>query len=221
MKTAMRSLFALGVVTLAGCASGPPVPDWQMNAHGAVERATVAELEGNQRVAEAEWRRARLETARTARPDLVARVELSRCALRQAGLAMEPCAGFDALAQDTAPAEQAYARYLQAQPLAADLPLLPAAHRPVANALLQPGAAGHNVVRAVEDPVTRLVAASVWFRAGRADPALVQLAVDTASAQGWRRALLAWLQVQAQVAEPAGDKTLADQARRRAALLGP
>jgi hypothetical protein len=192
-----------------------------MNAHGAVERATVAELEGNQRVAEAEWRRARLETARTARPDLMARVELIRCALQQAGLAMEPCTGFDALAQDAAPAEQAYARYLRAQPLTADMPLLPASHRPVANALLQSGAVGSNAVRSVEDPVARLVAASVWFRAGRADPALVQVAVDTASAQGWRRALLAWLQVQAQVAEQAGDKTLAERARRRAALLGP
>jgi hypothetical protein len=220
MKTVMRSLFALGLVALAGCAGSPPAPDWQMNAHGAVERATVAELEGNQRVAEAEWRRARQETARTARPDLLARVELSRCALRQAGLAMEPCTGFEALVQDAAPAEQAYARYLQAQPLAADVSLLPAVHRPVASALLQPGVSGSNLVRSVEDPVARLVAASVWFRAGRADPVLAQLAVDTASAQGWRRALLAWLQVQAKVAEQAGNKTLAEQALRRAALLG-
>ncbi|GAB3187758.1 hypothetical protein [Hydrogenophaga aquatica] len=221
MKTQMRLVFTLCAVALAGCAGGPPAPDWQMNAHGAVERATVAELEGNQRVAEAEWRRARQETARTARPDLVARVELSRCALRQAGLVMEPCAGFDALAQDAAPAEQAYARYLQAQPQAADVALLPVAHRPVANALLQTGVAGGNVLRAVGDPVARLVAASVWLRAGRADPDMVRLAVDTASAQGWRRSLLAWLEVQARVAEQAGDQAQADQARRRAALLAP
>ena len=56
--------------------------------------------------------RARAEVARTGQVALVARLELLRCATRVASLVVEPCAGFDALAQDAAPADQAYARYL-------------------------------------------------------------------------------------------------------------
>jgi hypothetical protein len=44
-------------------------------------------------------------------------------------------------------------------------------------------------------------------------------AVDTASAQGWRRPLLAWLNVQLQRAEKAGDAQEADRLRRRLALV--
>jgi hypothetical protein len=58
----------------------------------------------------------------------------------------------------------------------------------------------------------------VLFRAGRASPAVVRQAVDTASAQGWRRPLLAWLGVQAQLAEKGGDAEEAARLRRRIAL---
>jgi hypothetical protein len=42
--------------------------------------------------------------------------------------------------------------------------------------------------------------------------------MDTASAQGWRRPLLAWLNVQAQRAEQGGDSEEAARLRRRIAL---
>jgi hypothetical protein len=69
------------------------------------------------------------------------------------------------------------------------------------------------------EPLTRLVAAAVVFQAGRASPALVTLAVDTASAQGWRRPLLAWLSVQARLAELAGQTDELQRLRRRMDLL--
>jgi hypothetical protein len=40
---------------LAGCGSNPPVPDWQMNAHSSIERATAAYMSGNARVEAAEF----------------------------------------------------------------------------------------------------------------------------------------------------------------------
>jgi hypothetical protein len=59
----------------------------------------------------------------------------------------------------------------------------------------------------------------VLFRTGRASPQLVALAVDTASQQGWRRPLLAWLGVQAQRAQRAGAREEAERIRRRMALI--
>ena len=76
---------------------------------------------------------------------------------------------------------------------------------------------GGPALQSIADPVSRLVAAAVLLRTQRADPAVLQIAVDTASAQGWRRAVIAWLGVQAQRAEQAGATDEAQRLRRRMA----
>lgn len=200
---------------LAGCANKPPEPEWEMNAHGSAQKALDAYLSGNARVEKLEWERARAEVARTGRPDLLARLELLRCAAQVASLVVEPCAAFEALRQDAAPPERAYADHLAGRALAApDVALLPAAQRAVATQ----GASGA-ALAAIEDPLSRLVAAGVLLQAGRADPAVIATATDTASAQGWRRPLMAWLLLQLQRAEAAGDKDAAERLRRRVAVV--
>lgn len=200
--------------TLAACSSTPPPPDWQMNAKASLERATAAYLAGNSRLEALEFNRARTELARTGRADLLARAELTRCAARVASLVFEDCPGYAALAQDAPPAEQAYAAYLAGKATPQDAALLPAAQR---EALAGDGSG--KALNALPDPVSRLVAAGVLLRSGRAQPALFGVAVDTASAQGWSRPLLAWLNVQAQRADAAGEANEAARLRRRIATI--
>ena len=194
------------IASLAGCASGPPPPDWQMNAKSALERATAAYLAGNSRVAVLEFERARAELARTGRADLLARALLTECAVRVASLELDDdCTGFARLAADAGPAERAYAAYLVGRTDAQqDLTLLPEAQRQI-----QPAA--------IADPLARLVSMGVRLRRGETVDAT--LAVDTASAQGWRRPLLAWLHQQLRQAEAEGDGAGAERARRRMALV--
>ena len=211
----MGVLFLLG-----GCASKPPVPDWQLNAKGATERFVAAYMSGNARVEAAEFDRARSDTSSTGRVDLLAKVELIRCASRVASVVFEPCAGFERLRQDAPAAERAYADYLAGVLQPQDIALLPATQRAAAaaaatGATSAPQAAG---LKGSSDPLSQLVAAGVLLRTGRASPALLQQAVDIASAQGWRRPLLAWLGVQAQRAEQAGDSQEALRLRRRIEL---
>ena len=201
---------------LSACASGQKVPDWAINEQGAAERATGAYLSGNTRVADAEWRRARDEVSRTARPDLRARLELARCAAQVAALDASPCSGYDAVAQDAAAPEQAYAAYLSGQQTAADVALLPKAQQAVAVQSPEQAAAA---LAAIPDPLSRLVAAGALAVRGPLPMAVVQQAVDTASAQGWRRALLAWLLNQQRLAQEQGDTALAAQVQRRLDLL--
>jgi hypothetical protein len=131
----MRRVFCAALVAfgLAACGNNPPVPDWQMNARGALERAQEAYLSGDSRIEGVEFARARTEVARTGRADLLARLELARCATRVASLVLEVCAGFEALRADAAPPERAYAAYLAGQAGApAGVALLPEQHRPFA-----------------------------------------------------------------------------------------
>jgi len=213
MRLFSRVISVLALSSLAACSSGPKAPDWQMEAKTAMERAVAAYLEGNSRVEAQEFARARSELSSTGRSDLMARAELLRCASRVASLVLEPCAGFEALRPDAPATERAYADYLAGQLQPQDMALLPAAQRAAAAA-----GADAAALKAISDPLSQLVAAGVMFRAGRASPAVLQQAVDTASGQGWRRPLLAWLGVQLQLAEKGGDSEAAARLRRRIAL---
>lgn len=220
MKRFLTLLFAC---LLAACGSKPPVPDWQMNAHAAAQRATSAYLEGNTRVEALEWQRARAEVARTGDLALMARLELMRCATRVAALVFEPCTDYDALRADAAPAEQAYAAYLAGTPVLADVALLPALHQGVAQALAadQPADAAL-VAMSAGDALARLIATGVVLNSqGGAGlrPATLAIAIDTAAAQGWRRPLLAWLGVERRLAQERGDATSAALAQRRMNLI--
>ena len=183
--------LACAVALLASCAGGPPPPDWQANAHGALASYQAFYLKGDTRTADVEYRRAVDELRRTGSPALVARAELVRCATRTASLEFDDCPGFEKLRVDAGAEELAYADYL----------------------------AGRAERAAADDALSRLVSFGVQFRSGKATPESIAAAIDIASGAGWRRPLLAWLGVQEKRAEAAGDREALERIRRRIALL--
>ena len=180
-------LFAL----LAACGGGPPPADWQLNAVQAMQAYERNYLSGDAKAADIEFGIARRELARTGRPELVARAELRRCAVRAAALEFDDCPEFEKLRADAGKEELAYAEYLR----------------------------GKGTHTAGEDPLSKLVSFSVQFKKGDLAPAQMAQAVDLASAQGWRRPLLAWLGVQMKRAEAAGEREAAERIRRRIDLV--
>lgn len=203
-------LCALPAVFLIACSSKPPAPEWQGNAFGSMQSFSSAYLSGNTRVADLEFARARDAVASTGRADLVARVELTRCATRAASLEFDDCAGFQPLAQDADAGERSYAAYLNGHWQGLDAGLLPPQHRTVVSG----GRIGD-----IEDPLARLVAAAALLQSGRLTPADIGNATETASAQGWRRPLLAWLGVQLQRARAAADSEAQTRIQRRMDLI--
>ncbi len=217
----MKTLFFfLAIMLLAACGNTPKAPDWQLEAKGSMERANAAYLEGNVRIDAAELARARSQLSRTGRADLLATAELLHCATRVASLVFEPCAGFETLRIDATPEQIAYANYLRGNAQPQDMALLPAPQRALAAG--GPGGAGGAGATGTADPLSRLVAAGVLLQTGQVTPAVITQAIDTASSQGWRRPLLAWLGVQAQRAEQGGDAEEAARLKRRIAITqGP
>jgi hypothetical protein len=207
-------VLAVAACLLCACASGPRVPDWQLNAKGDSDRFVAAYLDGNTRVETLEFARLRSALSATGRLELLARAELLRCALSTASVALQGCAGFEAVQADAAEPEQAYARYLAGRGLPSDLALLPEQHRGIAA-----GQSSVDALKAMGDPLSQLVAAGVLLQAGRASPAVAAWATDIASTQGWRRPLLAWLNVQASLADKSGDTAQAERLRRRIAFV--
>jgi hypothetical protein len=203
-----RSLIAAALIVLSGCASKPQPPAWEGDAKSSLDGYTDDFLRGDSGAADAEFARARRASASTGRFDVVAQAELVRCGVKAAALDYE-CPGFAALANESTPAQRAYAAYLDGRWQGLDVNLLPEQHRAVV-------ASGS--LAGVADPLARLVAAGALLKAGRITPADIGAAVDTASSQGWRRPLLAWLGVQEQRARAAGDTASVERIRRRIEL---
>lgn len=208
--TIRLSVLVLALL-LSACASHPVPPDWQAGAYSGLKSFTADYLSGNTRLADFEFSRARGELARTGRFERVARAELVRCAAQVASLEFNECPGFVALAADAGDAERAYADFLSGKTV--DAKLLPPHYRAVIEGR-------KDAVSSLQDPLARLIGAGVLMRSGRLLATDIDLAVNTASDQGWRRALLAWLGVQAEFAERNGDVDLAALARRRIELVG-
>ena len=203
-----RSLIAAALIVLSGCASKPQPPAWEGDAKSSLDGYTDDFLRGDSGAADAEFARARRASASTGRFDIVAQAELVRCGVKAAALDYE-CPGFAALANESTPAQRAYAAYLDGRWQGLDVNLLPEQHRTVV---------ASGALAGVTDPLARLVAAGALLKAGRITPADIGAAVDTASSQGWRRPLLAWLGVQEQRARAAGDTASVERIRRRIEL---
>ncbi|MBE0472882.1 hypothetical protein [Rhodoferax sp.] len=224
----MKKLSALGAALLLGaCASTPPPADWQSQSFAAVQSYTSAYLEGNLQVAEVEFARAKAEVARTGRPNLMARLELLRCATQVASLVLHPCTAYQALAQDAAAPEQAYASFIAGRWSTLEAAQLPVHYRALvsqsqalakqeANATSAPSAGKLNQI---EDPLARLVAAGALMQREPMHSADIDLAVETASKQGWRRPLLAWLGVQLKRNQTIGNAEAAAGIQRRIDLV--
>lgn len=191
IRARVRNQAALASLLVAACGGGPQPPDWQLSAAQAMQVYERLYFAGQTQAAEREFQEAKAQISRTGRADLMARAELRRCALRAAALEFDECPGFLALRDEAGAEERAYAEYLL----------------------------GQSAARPGEEPVSRLVAAAVELRRGSLSPSTIAAAVDTASAQGWRRPLLAWLGVQLKRAEAAGDGASAARIRRRIELV--
>ncbi len=214
--TAAKAIVVvLSSVMLIACSSAPKAPDWQLEAKGAIDRAVAAYLEGNGRVEQAELARARSQLSRTGRADLMASAELLHCAARVASLVFEPCSGFEPLRPDSTEAQRAYADYLRGQLKPSLIALLPANQRAAASR----SANDASPLQGLEDPLSTLVAAGVLLETGKVNPATIAQAVDTASSQGWRRPLLAWLGLQAQWTTKAGQTAEAERLQRRIKMV--
>ena len=184
-------MYFLAGIFLSACSSGPVPPDWQLNSHGALNAFQSYYLKGDTRAAALEFDRATTELRSTGRGDLIARAELVRCAVRAASLEFDNCPGFEKLRADTGAEELAYYEFLS----------------------------GRTERAVAEEPLSRLVSAGVRFKSGKGTPENISASIDIASAQGWRRPLLAWLGVQEKRAEAAGDREALERIRRRIALV--
>lgn len=213
-----RLLAATSFALLTACGSGgPPPPDWKTDAADLVARYQKHALRGENKLAERYFHEAVSATGGAGRIAETARLWLVHCATRRAMLIDDDCAEFAELAGAAPdPASEAYHRFLTLQWEELDPGLLPPQHRALVRA-----AAGTRpaALARIEDPLARLLGASLLVMRREADPGVLALAAETASERGWRQPLLTYLKLQEAEAVSAGDTGALERLRLRIRLV--
>lgn len=191
----MKISVLILALLLSACGGGPTVPDWQIDTQSAMTRYTQYYLEGRSKLALASFNKARNATAATADINATAHLELVKCGVAMAALDSTPCTIYTTLAkQSTNPADANYYHFLIGDWQSVDPKILPNAYQAIVN----PGSVKETNARInqISDPLSRLIATSVSVIRQQYDMQTLEIAINTASEQGWRRPLLAYLLVQ-------------------------
>lgn len=209
---------ALAASMLAACGGGPKVPDWKKDSINLIEKYKKAELKGEVQRAERYFEQA-LEAAGSAgKIGETAQLHLIRCATRQASLDYEPCTGYlDHAKFGVNPEDEAYYRFLTNQQDKLDTSKLPAQYRDFAR--ISDPAKIVASLRSISDPLSRLIAASLATARKQTDDAILNLAAETASEQGWRKPLLVYLKLLENRATVRNDEFEAEKLRTRIKLV--
>lgn len=187
-------LILASVAILTACGSGgPPVPDWKSDSVDFIERYKKHALIGENLLAERYFHKALRATAGAGRVRETGRLWLVRCATRRASLLDDNCSEYAELANvETTEEDRAYYQFLTLNWNSLNARNLPAQYAGLINA--DPTRI-HTQVAAIADPLSRLLAASLVTLKGQADRATLIVAMETASAQGWRQPLLTYLRL--------------------------
>lgn len=215
----MKSLLALAtLVLLAACGTGgPPPPDWKTDSADSIVRYQKYALQGDNTLAERYFRQAVAATGGAGRVAETAHLWLVRCATRRAMLIDDACTEYAELAgSEPNPADQAYYRFLTLRWDGLDLALLPSQHRDLVHA---PADKRRAALDRIDDPLARLLDASLLVMRQEADAAILATATETASEQGWRQPLLTYLKLRQQQADKLGQTAEAAQLARRIRLV--
>ncbi|MHB8914240.1 MAG: hypothetical protein ACYC4K_00340 [Thiobacillus sp.] len=189
-----RGSILAGLLLLTACgSSGPPVPDWKSDSVDFVERYKKHALLGENTLAERYFQQALRATGGAGRLSETGRLWLVHCATRRASLLDDDCSEYVDLAKmETSAEDQAYYQFVTLNWSGLDASKLPAQYAGLVKA---DAARISTQIATIEDPLSRLLAASLVTLRGQADNVTLNLAMETASTQGWRQPLLTYLKL--------------------------
>jgi hypothetical protein len=152
--------------------------------------------------------------------DLLGKVWLTRMALQVAVMDEPEDGDYPKIeAAQSVPANRNFYLFLKGD-AAADGALLPAQYHTFLPALHGGNATEAGAAAAkIGDPLSRLIAAGLTIRRHPENEALLRTAVETASRNGWKRALLAWLKRLGAFYEASGEAAKAAAIRQRIDLI--
>jgi hypothetical protein len=180
---------------LAGCGTTKPAASWLSVGYNQLDNYKKHYLSGQDKIAAIEFNDALKEIKKSGDLEILARSYLIRMALQTATL--QDLAGAEYLkieAVQPSPANRNFYAFLQGEIAQVDGKLLPVQYSGFFATLRQPREGEYlRAIEQMDDPVSRLIAVGILVRLGQENEAVLQSAIATASAAGWKKALLAYM----------------------------
>ncbi len=217
----MRNSLVLCLLAFICACSSATVPRWMDTASRQLENYKVNFLTNAEDDSEPNFTKARTAISSNNDLNLLAVVYLTRYALHTAVLENFDDSEFiriNKLQPNTS--HRAYFDFLKGnfrQIMPRDLP---APYRKLPPLMLSGDlSAAVGQIASIDDPVSLLIACGVWVKYLPVDESILQLAIDTAAKQGWRRPLWAYLTRLQQYYADRRETTKAEKIRERLELL--
>lgn len=219
MKKSFCLLFLL--LLMAGCSS-KPAPVWIAAGHKQLETFKQDFLTDRSPViTEIHFRNAVEEMKKGGDADLLGKAWLTRMALQIAVLTETDAGDYPKIeAAEAVPANANFYRFLKGDTAAVNVSLLPESYRPFWETVRNGDAAKTAAaIAAIDDPLSRLIASGLAVRHEREKEEILRTAVVTASQNGWKRALRAWLERLKSFHQTAGEAAKASAIQSRIDLM--
>jgi hypothetical protein len=219
-----RTLCLIFLFLLLGGCTSKPAPEWLAAGSEQLESYKRDTLTGGQpTITERHFQKAVEEIKKSGDLNLLGRAWLTRMALQVAVLGEIEEGEYGKIAAAKAvPANRNFYLFLTGDSAAVDGALLPGQYRSFLKALRDGDVikTGKEIAAMEEDPLSQLIAAGLSVRRHLESEAILQAAVSAASRNGWKRALLAWLERLRAFYEASGEVAKAAAVGRRIDLIG-
>lgn len=180
---------------LSGCGS-KTVPDWQNNSFKYMEYFKKYFLTGYERKSEIYFTKAVEEIKKSGKLDVLAKAYLTKCSVRIATLEEINCDEFNLIEGIEENRENNnFYLFLKGNFDNVDGKLLPERYQKFFKSIKTDTIEDLNseIVK-IEDPLSRLITLGLSVKHGQYNESTLKAALDVASAQGWKKALLAYLE---------------------------
>jgi len=200
---------------MVGCFSKTS-PDWQRSGFNNLEKFKESFLSGDDERATLYYERALTEIKKSGRLDILAKVFLTKCAVKVAALEQEECSDFlqiRDLIQDNA--IHNYFEFITGNFHNVDIRLLPEEYRAFFKAFTKRSIPAINdAVGDIQFPLSRIIAVGLSVKQGISDSTTIDFALDVASEHGWKKILIRYLEAMKILHEQNGEIARADEVQR-------
>jgi hypothetical protein len=184
------------VISFSGCGGSKKTPGWIDTSYNQLENYKENYLSGKDRIAELQFNKAVDEIKKSGNLEILGRAYLTKYAVHVAVLEVfdeKEYLSIEAL--EAIPQNRTFYNFLKGSFDKVDESLLPKQYNEVLK-VFRKGTfedAAHEISK-MEDPLPKLIAAGLLIQKNIRNEAVLKIAIDTAAQNGWKKALLAYLE---------------------------